>query len=262
MSQNQDSQSALARGINLLEWIVSKDRPVTSAEAADALELPKPTVHRIAQQLEALGVLQRAPNSKRFTGGPRLHKLAQNALAGSVIGASRHAILQSLSEEINETVNCVVLEGNRLVYFDRVEANWPMRVHLPVGTKVPLHATASGKLFLALMPLRKRRQLLDQVSLVEHTPLTVTDFDQLETELASIRKQQVGIDRGEFLDGLISLAVPVFDSRKRICFSIAVHAASVRRELEELHMHLPAMRRAASRLADLHNEEVLDNSSN
>ena len=256
MNRDLPPRTAIARGIDLLEWIVGQDRSVTSVEAAAALGLPKPTVHRLAQQLEEAGVLRRAPNSRRFTGAPRLHALAVHTLSRSALGAARHAVLQGLSDEIGETCNCVILDGNRLVYLDRVEANWPMRIHLPVGTRVPLHATASGKTFLALLPPAQRDDLLDAIPLVRHTALTVTDRGRLAAELERTRETRVGVDAGEYIEGLIALAVPVCDARGRICFAIAVHAASARRSLDELRRCLPAMHRAAARLSKLHEEEI------
>jgi IclR family transcriptional regulator, acetate operon repressor len=245
------SHSAISRGIDLLEWIVTQDRPVTSAEAAVALGLTRPTGHRVAQQLEEAGLLQREPNGKRFTAANRLANLAIKTLAHAAIGSSRHAVLQTLSEEINETCNCVVLDGNALVYFDRVEANWPMRIHLPVGSRVPLHATASGKLFLAMLPKQQQQERLDSIGFESYTELTVTNRKSLQTELDTIREKQIGVDRGEYLEGLISLAVPVYDNQNRICFAIAVHAPTVRRTLEELYQYVPTMQIAANRLSTI-----------
>ena len=249
MKTENGSQSALGRGIELLEWVARSTRPVSSAEAAQALGLPKPTVHRIAQQLEEVGMLQRAPNSKKFTGGPRLASIAQSALAHGVMGADRHAILQGLSEDIQETCNCTILDGHQLKYFDRVEANWPMRIHLPVGSKVPLHATAGGKMFLAMMPLQQRNTLLDTLTLTQNTAITITDRNTLEEELMKIRQLGFSTDHGEFVDGLIAVAVPVFDDQQRICFAIAVHAPSMRRTIEELKDFLPALHQAADALS-------------
>lgn len=251
MVKENGTQSALERGLSIIEWIVAAERAVTSAEVAEALDLPKPTVHRMARQLEEQGFLQRVPGSKRFSGGPRMHALSLAALSNSVIGAPRHAVLQSLSEEIGETCNCTMLEGNHIVYFDRVEANWPYRIHLPVGTHVPLHCTASGKLFLALMSRSQRDRLLGTLTMERHTRLTITDVSQLTEQLEQIKEDGISLDEGEYLDGLISLAIPVLDAHDRICFAIAVHAPTARRNMAELRQYLPAMRRAAGKLADL-----------
>ena len=70
-------------------------------------------------------------------------------LSNKVLGAPRHAILQALSQEVGETCNCTMIDGNSIVYFDRVQANWPYRIDLPVGTQLPLHCTATGKAIVA-----------------------------------------------------------------------------------------------------------------
>lgn len=250
MKTASDNQSALSRGFQLVEWVITHGRPVSSAEAAEALQLPKPTVHRIAQQLEEIGILQRAPNSKKFTGGRRLSAISQAALAHGQVGSARHVILQQLSDEIQETCNCTILDGNQLTYFDRVEANWPMRIHLPVGSKVPLHATAGGKLFLAMLPKPQRQSLLNSLPLSSFTDTTITDRDALEIQLDTIRQQEMSEDNGEFIEGLIAIAVPVYDANQRICFAIAVHAPSVRRSIAELKTFLPNVKQAATRLSE------------
>ena len=249
MTRENGTQSTLIRGFLILEKVVQADRPLSSALLAEELELPKPTVHRIAQQLEEQGLLQREPGGKRFTGGKRLRNLALASLSNSVLSAHRHAILQALSEEIEETCNLTVLDGNQLVYLDRVEANWPYRIYLPVGSHLPLHCTATGKLFLAYMPPAQRQRLLHSLPLKRYTEQTTTDPAELERKLTEIAADGVGYDTGEYLDGMVALAVPVFDEHNRVCFSIAIHAPSTRKPLAELRQHLPALRKAAARLA-------------
>ena len=249
MTKENGTQSTLIRGFFILEKIVQADRPLSSAYLAEELELPKPTVHRIAQQLEEEGLLQREPGGKRFTGGKRLRNLALATLSNSVIGAHRHAILQALSEEIQETCNLTVLDGNQIVYLDRVEANWPYRIHLPIGSHLPLHCTAAGKLFLAHMPSAQRRRLLQGMPLERYTELTITDPGILEKKLAEIAADGVGYDTGEYLEGMVALSIPVFGEHNQICFSIAIHAPSARKPLSELRQYLPALRKAAARLA-------------
>lgn len=250
MSKDSSTQSTLIRGFTILEKIVEADRPVSSAYIAEALELPKATVHRIACQLEEEGLLQREPDGKRFTGGKRLRKLAVSTLSNSVVAASRHTILQALSEEINETCNLTALDGNQIIYLDRVEANWPYRIHLPIGSRLPLHCTATGKLFLAYMKPANRQPLLNSMALKQFTDKTITDLDQLETQFEQIAVEGVGYDSGEYLEGMVAIAVPVIGEQGQICYSIAIHAPSSRKSLSELRQYLPVLRQAAARMAD------------
>ena len=243
------TQSTLVRGFLIAEKIVQADRPLSSAFLAEELDLPKATVHRICQQLEEEGLLQREPGGKRFTGGRRLRSLAMFTLSNSVIGAHRHSILQALSREVGETCNLTVLDGNEIVYLDRVETNWAYRIHLPVGSHLPLHCTATGKLFLANMKPTARRRLINSLSLDRHTEMTITDPDALDEHLVKVAEEGVGYDTGEFLEGLVSIAVPVIGNDGRMCFAIAIHAPLVRKSLDELRQYLPTLRHAAARMA-------------
>ena len=256
MSSDNTTQSTLIRGFMLLETIMKADKPLTSAYLAEDLDLPKATVHRIAQQLEEEGLLQREPYGKRFVGGLRLRKLATAVLSNSVMTAGRHMILQSLSENINETCNLTALDGNEIIYLDRVESNWPYRIHLPVGSHLPLHCTAAGKLFLANMNSSWQSRYLKAANLSKYTDKTITDIDELRTQLKQIAGEEVGFDRGEYLDGMVALAVPVKNERGDVCYSIAVHAPNARVSIDELKQHLPALTEAANKIAELECQEL------
>lgn len=256
MSSGNTSQSTLIRGFLLLETIVNADKPLTSAYLAEDLDIPKATVHRIAQQLEEEGLLQRESGGKRFIGGQRLRRLATSILSNTVLTASRHMILQSLSEEINETCNLTILDGNEIIYLDRVESNWPFRIHLPIGSHLPLYCTATGKLFLANMKASWRQRYLKVVTLKKYTKKTLLDKDELKAQFKQISNEKVGYDVGEYLDGMIALAVPVTNTAGEVCFAIAVHAPSSRTSIEELKKYLPALNTAAAKIAEI---ECIDN---
>ncbi len=255
-TSDQATQSTLIRAIMMLETIMHADKPLTSAYLAEDLDLPKATVHRIAQQLEEEGLLQREPNGKRFVGGLRLRRLASSVLTNSVMTGSRHMVLQGLSKSINETCNLTALDGNELIYLDRIESNWPYRIHLPIGSHLPLHCTAAGKLLLANMKPAWRLRYLKAVTLEKYTNETILDMDVLKEQLNEIVENEVGYDTGEYIDGMIAVAVPVKNTVGEVLYSIAVHAPSARVSLEELKEHIPAMQEAADNIAELETVEL------
>ena len=241
----QSSQPTILRGLMLLEAVAQARRPVSAADLIETLALPKPTVNRLLQQLERDGVLQREPVKRRYLPGPRAKQLAVDTLAHRSGGAPRHAILKALSAEIGETCNCALRDGAELVYFDRVEANWPYRIQFPVGSHLPLHCTASGKLLLAYMDSRQRNRLLRATPLEKRTARTVTDPDALIEQLKQIKAEAMGVDNEEFIAGMVAVAVPVFGPGGDVCFTVAAHAPTVRKPLAALRAHVPALRRAA-----------------
>lgn len=245
--------SAAQRSFALLEALAAADRPLTVVELVERLGLPKPTVHRLAVQLEAAGLLLREPDSKRYGPGHRLHDLALAVLGSKTLSVNRRVILQRLAEQIGETCNMTILDGQRIVYFDRVETNWPMRVHLPPGSRLPLHCTASGKLFLARMASTSRQRLLQALILERRTDHTLTDRMALNAALERIAAEDVGTDEQELIDGMVAVAVPIVDGYGRICATLAVHAPILRQTLTDLRQYVPLLREAATALAtELH----------
>ena len=250
MATKADSaHSTFLRGFAILEYIVESNRPVSGADLISDLGLPKATAHRLARQLEKEGFLRREPLRSRYIAGPRLHDFALAVLSNRVLGAPRHSILKALSQEIGETCNCSMMDGGDIVYFDRAQANWPYRIDLPVGTHLPLHCTASGKLFLAHLPKTTRDRLIYNSPLSRQTDRTITDPVLLEKELDRIAAEAVGVDNEELMPGMVALSVPVYDQTNRMCLTIAVHAPTIRKSLQELRQYLPALRRAAAALS-------------
>jgi DNA-binding IclR family transcriptional regulator len=191
----------------------------------------------------------RDPGARRYAPGPRLASLARNVMLNATLRSERHAILAQLVEEIGETCNFTMLDGDRVVYLDRVEAAWPLRMNLSSGSRVPLHCSASGKLLLAFLPKASRERIIGHISLTPYTATTLTDRRRLTAELARIRTNRYATDNEEFHAGLACVAVPVMDGRKRACAALAVHAPVSRMPLTRALEYLPQLRRAAVAMA-------------
>jgi IclR family acetate operon transcriptional repressor len=244
-----EPESATLRAFALLELIAAADQPPTLEDLTRASGLPKPSVYRILQLLIRGELVEREVSAKRYIVGPRVAALSLAVQIRSPQRRERHAILSRLVDEIGETCNLTMLDGNEAVYLDRVETAAIVRLHMRIGSRVPLHCTASGKLFLAHLPSPTVRRLLRAAPLKRYTERTITSADSLERELARIRAAGVGTDSGEFLDGSVCLAVPVVDSRRRVCAAVAVHGPAPRMTLRKGYTFLPAMRRAAAAIA-------------
>lgn len=241
--------SSTLRTFALLELIADAEAPPTLEELARASGLPKPTVYRILGLLMRGGLVRREAVEKRYSVGPRLSTLSLTVQMRSPLRARRHAILARLVEEIGETCNFTMLDGNEVVYLDRVETLENVRLHMDVGSRVPLHCTASGKLLLAHLPPAQLRKVLGTGPLKRYTDRTITSIEALERELSKIRASGIGTDTGEYLVGSVCLAVPVVDPRGRLCAAVAVHGPAPRMTLKKGYEFLPAMRRAAAAIA-------------
>ena len=249
MPRKEDNIPATLRAIAVLEALVGAERPPSLADLTATLRLPKPTLYRMLGMLEGAGLVAREPGARRYAPGPRLAALGRAALLNGGLRAERHAILARLVDAVGETCNFTMLDGDAVVYLDRVEAAWPLRMTLSSGSRVPLHCTASGKLLLAMLPKSVRLRLIAHLALTRFTETTITDAHRLSKELEHIRTQKYATDNEEFHAGLVCVAVPVIDARKRVCAAIAVHAPASRMPLARALEHLPDLKRAAVSLA-------------
>ena len=249
MESNQANSAAL-RAFRILELIAESEAPPSLADIVARMDLPKQTVHRLLQQLQDSWLVTRTPGGRRYECSTRTSRFAQNVMMHSALAAERHAILRELVEEIGETCNLTMLNGTDIVYLDRVETQWPLRVHLQSGSKVPLHCTASGKLLLGMLPKQRRDRLLARLPLRAVSPNTISDRAALKREIEECRRQKLAINNQENFIGIVAVAVPVMLDRNRACAAIAAQAPVVRMSLEELCSHVPVMRRAASAMAD------------
>src|SRR6185312_11557471 len=178
---------ATARSFAILEHVARARTPVDVLDIIGSLKLPKATAYRLVDWFVTQGYLSREPGRKRLIVGPKLATLAFGALSASMRNDTPHVVLQRLVHTVNETCNIGTLLNGEVVYLDRVEAeHWPLRLQYTSGSRVPLHCSAIGKLFLALAPTPRRRRLLQSLELRRYTDHTITDRARLDAELKEI----------------------------------------------------------------------------
>ena len=243
--------SSAERSLRLLATLANQGRPLGLAELAQTLGLPKATVHRLCSQLLDGGYMARDVNGRDFIVGPALRRLALDTLNHDTVRGLRHQVLADLVAEVGETCNFTVSDGAGVLYLDRVEAPWPWRLTLDVGAHVPLHCTASGKLFLACMPKARRKLVIAHLSLTRMTAATLTTAEALHAECDAIARAGHAFDREEFIGGLIAAAVPVRDAAGEVRAALAVHAPTARLSLATAAERLPALHAAARRMSAL-----------
>ncbi|MES2101123.1 MAG: IclR family transcriptional regulator [Pseudomonadota bacterium] len=240
------------RLIALLEVIAAKDQRYSLQALVEETGLPKPTLHRMLQQLESAGLLQREGDGRHYGTGTRLRRLAENLLLNDTHHGARHVVLRHLVEEVGESCNITALSGSEVIYLDRVETAAPLRFYLHPGSRVPAHCSASGKVLLAQMTPAQRQRLLAHAPLEKYTAKTLTDLAKLEKEIKRVQTDGYALDDEEFLPGLLCLAVLVPSGAgpsnlSNLC--VAVQAPIMRLTAAKAKLLLPALQRAALALS-------------
>lgn len=250
-ANTRNSNGSVERTLQLIQILATEGRAMTLAQLASQLSLPKSTVHRLCARLVEQRFLARDIDERRYTAGPALHRLAFDTLTHGTFSRLRHTVLSDLVDEVGETCNFTTLDGASILYLDRVEAERPWRLTLSVGVHVPLHCTASGKLFLSQMSVAERDLVTNKLELRAMTRNTITDVRLLMDNVESVRQLGYAMEIEEFVVGLIAVAVPVVDSDGRLRAAIAMHCPTTHVDVEQAKSKLPALRAAAKTMSEL-----------
>lgn len=254
MVESDELPNAIPTNLRLLlvlEDMAAAGVPVTPTEVNQNLGLPKPTIHRLFTTLEAEGFIQREINGRGYSPGLRLRKMSTGVLSSLRIRTARVAILSKLAEDIGETCNIAIGDRDAMMYLDRVETKWPLRIQLPVGTRVPFYCTASGKMYLSSLDRRHLRNYATAADLDARTSATITDPEKLISEVFGIRDQGCSTDNGEFMEGMVAVAVPITEENGRLVSTLSFHAPEQRVSLAEAVEYVDVLKSSAEKLSSL-----------
>lgn len=248
MSTDENRLPTSVRMLRIVEELASSGKPISVRELGQRLDLPKPTIYRLCQSMIDEGYLRRDAAEGYVTTTARLRNMANGLLAVGRVDFARHRMLGDIAEKIGETCNLVIPTARGMVYVDRYETQRALRIQLPIGTNVPMHCTASGKLYLSLLTPAKRRRLVSTLPLDRLAPNTLTTVEAIEEELRQTAVRGYGRDNQEFMEGLVALAVPIRDANGHFAAALAFHAPEVRMNLDRAESYLEQLRQGAERI--------------
>jgi IclR family KDG regulon transcriptional repressor len=190
-------------------------------DIARALGLPKSAVHRLLVTFQELGFVQQQPDS-RYTLGPALARLGLRAADMFTPRRVARPYLEALAQEIGETVFLGVLAQDQVLVVDKVEHGQVLRVSPALGTALPLHRTALGRLLLAFRPEPQRERYLQ--TLAEPGSATAPELrsDALRQELAAIAHQGVAVSLEEWAPDICCLAAPIRHRQGEVIAALAL----------------------------------------
>ena len=245
--KDTNSRTSPRRILNILEEIIVDPDNFTAKKIAHKLKIPLPTIYRHIETLCEEKYLV-SSNSKSYLPGPKMRNLILKSLPYEPNFTLRRSYLRKLTNDIEETVSLSIPIGTKLVYFDRIEFHWPMQLNLEAGDHLPLHASASGKLYLSTISEEKVIQIFRNIKTPKNAKNTITDISKFKKELKKIKNQGYAFDDEEWFNGMVGLSVPIFNNNKELCFCLSTHTAKSRKGINDLKKILSIMLSSANNL--------------
>lgn len=218
---------AVARAIALLKAFSDAQPEWNLTDLAQATGLNKATAFRLLAALEAERLIMRNPLSGGYRLGVELIAMGSAAMRTNALRAASRPILVTLAEQCGEAATLELLVEAYVLVVDEVASNHPMGMTQDVGSRLPPHATATGKVLLAALPAEQLDPLLAR-PLARLTDQTVTDAQQLRAELVQVRQNGFAVAAGELEPGFVAVAAPVPGRDRQVVAAISVGGPSLR----------------------------------
>jgi DNA-binding IclR family transcriptional regulator len=205
-------------------------RRLSLTELAGRAEMPVPTAHRLVGELVAWGALARTSTGE-YVVGRRLWDVGLLAPVHAGLVETASPFLHDLYAATLATVHLAVRDGTEVLYLDRLRGSASVPIVSTIGSRLPMHATAVGKVLLAHAPAEVQSRVLSDLPRL--TPYTITQPGKLERQLAQVLKEDVATTAEEMSLGACSLAVPI-RRRERVIAALGMVVPSLKRDKPRL----------------------------
>lgn len=208
LSQTEKPLSSLSKGLSLLLKLRELSRPLGLSEATRVLGFNKSTTFRILRTLERYGFIERDDQQRNYKIGVSAFYVGSGYLSVTKTAKIREVMSKVVSES-GHAVTLGILDGNSVLFIERLDGISRVRVTVEIGERVPAYASASGKILLANYSDEEIRNRFRGEKLRPLTKATITSLNTLLSDLSMVRARDVATNNEESYRGLCALAVPV-----------------------------------------------------
>jgi IclR family transcriptional regulator, pca regulon regulatory protein len=240
--------ASLATGIEVLAAFGPENPSMGLTDLALAAGITKSAAQRYVFTFETLGLLRKDPATKKYSLTPRTLGLGYRYLLANKLLDRANPYLLDLCRKTNENVNLTEADEVDMVYIGRFETHEYMPGHMPIGSRLPIFCTASGRAYLSALPDDDVRRILERSDRTNYTPNTVTDLDALMDMIVQARQDGFSCAEGEYFRDDINLAAPVLDHQGAPVGAVNISAATARWDMSRMKKELAPLLLETARL--------------
>ncbi len=239
---------SLDRGIQIL-MILAEKTSAGITELAQELGVDKSTASRLVETLRLRDMVRIDPETKKYRLGFRILHLGEALKDNLNVISIARPMLLSLSAQINESVHFCAYNNGSAYVMDQVRSNKNYALSATVGMIEPLHCSSVGKCILAFRRPETIRALLEDYTFTQYTERTITTKEALLEELERIRTRGYALDDEEMAPGVRCIAVPVYNYRNSVRYSIGVSGPKANFNFDTIDAYVKRMSETTKRLS-------------
>lgn len=229
---------SLEKGLEVLQAFSAQRSSMTLAEVADAAGISKSSAQRMIYTLEQLGFVRKHPQTRRYQLTSHVLRVGYSYLSANPLIDLANPYLSELTNLTTETSCLTEVDGLEMVYVARFISAQFVPVHMPIGSRIPMYCTASGRAYLSALPVAEATDLVRQSHRIAHTRYTLTDEAAILRELELGRQRGFCVNREELFLGDMTLGAPVIGRNGRPVAAVHIVAPTNRWTPEEAEQRL------------------------
>lgn len=253
MKKKEKSQyliQSVSQALDILELFSGEIDEIGINDFRNNLQLHKRNATRLLATLENRNYVELNKVTNRYRLGINTFQLGQWVAKKMKLHSQSMPILKSLTEVCNETCYLGVLKGSNVVYLDTVESSLPVRIIPKVGTMLPVHCTAAGKVLLANLIEKEQWGGITLTDMRQYTPNTIIDTQHLLKQLEEVAVQGYALEDEEMDPGVRGVAAPIRDYTKRVVGAISISGPVTRFSDTRIQNELiPMVKQAAGEIS-------------
>lgn len=223
---------SIEKSFTILQLFGAHHSQLSLSEISRLTGMSMGSVQRITYTLEQLGYLIKIPSTRKYRIGIKILTVASQYLESDLLVDCANPYLSDLSNRCLETVSLTEPNGLDMVYVARFTSRHYIPIHMPIGSRVPMYCTASGRAYLSALDEEEAHRYLEASDRVAYTPDTLTDIHGLMELIRDARKRGVAWNNAEFFIGDINIAAPVLNSTGKPVAAVHITAPSSRWTLD------------------------------
>jgi IclR family KDG regulon transcriptional repressor len=219
---------ALDKSLAILEILSQENSPLSIAELSERLGIYPSTIHRILDTLRYWGYVEQDLDTQRYQLGLKVLELGMTKHQGMELVKEAAPYLKELQNQSNETVYLGILDEGEVLYLSKEESSQSIRMVSKVGSRVPAHCTALGKVLLAYLEEEERKKILKEKGFSHFTDNTITNEEEIKKELRKVKEQGFAQDREEYEKNVCCIAAPIRNHQDRVIAAISISGPAFR----------------------------------
>jgi DNA-binding IclR family transcriptional regulator len=226
MTVNENSTNrTMHRIFEVLEVLSNKPEGMTMSQISTHLNNPpKSSLFTLLQEMMKLKYLSYMSGEKKYTIGPALIVLCAVMISEHTVQKFARSGMEKLAKLTGEDIYLGIIDGEQLIYIDKVEGNQSVRLNIRIGAKRYLHSSCIGKLFMAYMDTIEQQRIIEKIGLPAVSKYTITNPEGFRNELIKIKETGISITFEESIEGIIGIAAPIRNHRREVVAGICISA--------------------------------------